>query len=161
MGVLNSALRTAACGQAGSHIPALGFIMVLACTLSLLQFGCGGNANGNGGGGGGGGTQEEFVGSWLGPVPGDAGLCGAAVGTWTFSSNGTYAFNAQFDSTNCADYLLTGTYSLQGSTIDFSQLHDQTCPLCPQTAQYSATYSFLTANSLQLCDPQCYLYNRQ
>jgi len=139
--------------------------MVLACSLSLLQFGCGGNANGNVGGNGGG-TQAQFAGTWLGPVPGDQGLCGIAVGTWTFSLAGSYSFNAQHGSipnsnASCADFLLTGTYSVQGNTINFNQQHDQTCPVCPQTAQYSVAYSFITTNDLQICDTQCYVYHRQ
>jgi hypothetical protein len=121
-----------------------------AVGLALALTACGG-PSGPGGGGGGGGQVANLQGSWVGPVPGDAGNCGSASGTWTFGADSNYTFQGSYE--DCAGVTDTGTYQVQGNVINFS----------PQGIQpFSASFSFPDGD-LKLCDDpgtQCYTYSQ-
>ena len=97
-------------------------------------------------------SSPSLQGSWIGPVPGDAGNCGTASGTWTFGPGTDYQFNGIYE--DCAGITDTGNYQVQGDVINFT----------PQGVQpFSVTYT-LTDGALQLCDNtagRCYTYYQQ
>jgi hypothetical protein len=102
----------------------------------------------------------RLLGAWLGPVPGDQGGCGTASGAFFFQSDGTYGYNQQ--TMDCGGFTSTGVYEVSGATIAFQQQRVVNCPTCTQTAEFSASFTFVTADALQLCDPAgCYTYHRQ
>jgi hypothetical protein len=103
---------------------------------------------------------SRLLGAWLGPVPGDQGRCGTASGAFFFQSDATYAYNQQ--TMECGGFTSTGTYAVTGSSIAFQQLEVVNCPTCTQMAQFSVSFSFVTADSLEICDPAgCWTYHRQ
>lgn len=57
----------------------------------------------------GGGGEESLIGAWQGPVPEPAGDCGTGSGEFVFEPDGTYSFQAIYDSGNCG-YPDDGTY---------------------------------------------------
>ena len=106
------------------------------------------------------GVGGRLLGAWLGPVPGDQGRCGTASGAFFFQSDMTYAYNQL--TADCGGFTSTGVYEVSGSTIAFQQQRVVDCPTCTQTAEFSASFTFVTADALQLCDPVgCYTYHRQ
>ncbi len=124
-----------------------------AVGLTLALTACGGSGTGSGSGIPTNGPVPGNVlqGSWVGPVPGDAGDCGTASGTWTFGPGSNYTFQGSYE--DCAGVTDTGTYQVQGNVINFA----------PQGIQpFSVSFSFPDGD-LQLCDDpgtQCYSYSQ-
>jgi hypothetical protein len=129
-----------------------------AAAWVLISLGCGGTSGGTLGGQSGGAAQ--LVGDWLGPFPTATGSCGASYGEFFFQANGSYAFNG--NSENCGGFTPEGTYTVASNVITFHQTRVPNCPTCTQSLEYSVTFSFVTANDLQVCSGLlCYTYARQ
>jgi hypothetical protein len=139
-------------GTASRRGRRLGVLALAAAAVgvALALTACGGPSAPSGSSGPGGQVANR-QGSWVGPVPGDAGDCGTGSGTWTFGPGSNYTFQGSYD--NCAGVTDTGTYQVQGNVINFS----------PQGIQpFSASFSFPDGD-LQLCDDpgtQCYTYSQ-
>jgi len=151
---------------------------VVALMLVVVLAGCGGGFSGTGPGGHGGSPtakrggastgnkaggagapgaasgQPTLAGEWVGTVPGDEGECGTGSGEWIFAPDGTYQFDAIYDSGQCG-YQSNGTYQVQGSSIYF-QPEDESA--------FQEIYGFEDGD-LVLCDvpdtAECnYYYNQ-
>ena len=106
-------------GTASRRGRRLGVLALAAAAVgvALALTACGGSGTGRGSGIPTNGPVPGNVlqGSWVGPVPGDAGDCGTGSGTWTFGPGSNYTFQGSYD--NCAGVTDTGTYQVQGNVI--------------------------------------------
>lgn len=127
-----------------------------------------GSPFGAGGGGGAGGAGVAVAGDWLGPFPGTMSGCNPTQNPESTEfflypqGSFTITFNADA-STDCAGGTFYGQYRAEGGVIYFQEQGDPGCWSCAQSASWHDSYSFTTANALQLCDPdgQCWTYYRQ
>jgi hypothetical protein len=100
---------------------------------------------------------SEFVGTWLGPFPGEpsGGSCGNTYSEIIFNSNSTYS--DQYGSEYCTTFSVWGNFSVSGSTLNVHETGTD-CGDCQQSFSFSVPYSFLNADAL---DINGYTYYRQ
>jgi hypothetical protein len=98
---------------------------------------------------------SEFVGTWLGPYPGETPSCGSSYSQIVFNSNSTYS--TQYGSSLCGTFSVWGNFSVTGSTLHVNQTGTD-CGDCQQSLSFSVPYSFINANAL---DINGYTYYRQ
>jgi hypothetical protein len=100
---------------------------------------------------------SEFVGTWLGPFPGEpsGGTCGNTYSEIIFKSNSTYS--DQYGSEYCTTFSVWGNFSVSGSTLKVHETGTD-CGDCQQSFSFSVPYSFINTDAL---DINGYVYYRQ
>lgn len=94
------------------------------------------------------GAANTLAGSWLGPMPGNAGKCGEAYSMFTFTEDGRFGLKAE--SNNCGGFSFWGNYSVRNSVIYF-HITGHSPGISPQ--DFSAGFRFVDANNLVFDDP--------